>query len=224
MTNRIITILSSFLLFLVLTPVALAHVIVTPSSAGVASYQTFTVSVPNEKDTAVTTIKLDLPKGLHSVTPNVKPGWSIDVIKSGDAATAIMWSQGGIPAGERDEFRFSAQVPSHTDTLQWKAYQTYADGTTVSWDQKPDPKIPEDKREELEQAGKGPYSQTAIINDLTSASDSDQQTVRSRQTKQADQAFTLSLLAIVLALVSLVLQVRREIDEQAKRLPTKKAR
>jgi uncharacterized protein YcnI len=224
MNKRIITIFSSLLFFLILTPRALAHVVVTPASAGVASTQTFTVSVPNEKDTSVISLILDLPRGLQDVTPNAKPGWTIEVTKSGDFATKITWIQGEIPIGQRDQFLFSAQVPPAAGTLQWKAYQTYADGTTVSWDQKPDPKMSDAKREELEQQGKGPYSQTRIINDLTGSPQTKSQTVLGSQTKEADQAFTLSLLAIVIALSSFVLQVRREIDYQAKRLPRKKSR
>jgi len=49
--------------FLVMAPTALAHVIVQPNQVGVATFQTFTIGVPNEKETSVTALKLLLPDG-----------------------------------------------------------------------------------------------------------------------------------------------------------------
>jgi len=143
-----------------------AHVVVKPSQAGVASYVTFTVSVPNEKDVPTTEIKLLLPEGLASVTPTVKPGWKITVEKdkSGNA-TALLWV-GSLPAEFRDDFTFSAQVPAKAGDLAWKAYQTYKGGVVVAWDM--DPKDPSAKDPEvLEKTGKGPFSVTKVVDDLT---------------------------------------------------------
>jgi hypothetical protein len=46
----------------------------------------------------------------------------------------LIWMNGSIPVGQRDDFVFSAQAPADESTLVWKAYQTYADGTVVAWD------------------------------------------------------------------------------------------
>ena len=83
--------------------------------------------------------------------------------------TEITWTGGSIPAGQRDDFFFSAQVPAKESSIQWKAYQTYENGDVVSWDQNPaDLKnMTDDEKEEAEKTGKGPYSETAIINDLS---------------------------------------------------------
>lgn len=143
-----------------------AHVVVKPNSVGVGSFQTFTMGVPVEKDEATTSLRLVMPEGLEYVTPNVKPGWSIDIKKDGQGVdakvTEIIWSQGSIPPGQRDEFLFSAKAPATAGELHWKAYQTYKDGTVVSWDVNPKEKVTSDD----DHAATGPYSVTTVGDDL----------------------------------------------------------
>jgi len=139
--------------------------VVKPSQAGVASFVTFTVSVPNEKDVATTEIRLLIPDGMANVTPTVKPDWKIAVEKDkAGAVTAISWV-GSLPPGFRDDFTFSAQVPAQPGEVAWKAYQTYKGGAVVAWDV--DPKDPAAKdHEALAKTGKGPYSVTKVVDDL----------------------------------------------------------
>ena len=176
---------------------ALAHVVVHPNEVGVGAFQTFTVGVPNEKDNPTIALRLLIPEGLGSVSPNVKPGWKIDIKKTGDGdnakVTEIDWTAGSIPAGERDDFLFSAQVPAQASTLSWLAYQTYQNGEVVSWDQQPKTNMTDSQREEMEKTGKGPYSETKIVNDLASASLAPVQT-------QTPRAVNTSLLVSIVAL------------------------
>ena len=79
---------------------ALAHVVVTPNEALTGAYETFTTSVPNEKDIPVTGVRLVIPDAIESVTPTVKPGWEIQTKKSGDKVTEINWT-GGTIAGKK---------------------------------------------------------------------------------------------------------------------------
>jgi uncharacterized protein YcnI len=140
-----------------------AHVTVKPNQAGIATFQSFSVGVPVEKDIPTVGLRLVVPAGLEYVTPNVKPGWRIAVKKDGtgeDAkVTEITWTGGTIPAGQRDEFAFSAKTPATPTAINWKAYQTYRDGTVVAWDQ--DGATIDETAENV-----GPYSTTAIIDDL----------------------------------------------------------
>jgi len=198
-------------LILVGTP-TWAHVVVTPSQAGVGSWVTFSLSVPNEKDATNTQLKLLLPAGLKSVSPTVKPGWKVAVEKDASGSPqAIVWSNGGIPAEFRDDFTFGAQVPAEPADLAWKAYQTYADGQVVAWDVDPADPSSHDA-EALEKTGKGPFSVTKVVDDLTSggamkrvpaqggpASDSLSSTI----------ALAVSITALVVGVVALVRR-RRE--------------
>jgi uncharacterized protein YcnI len=123
--------------FLVFGQAVSAHVTVKPAEVPTSGFQVFTVSVPNEKALATTSVKLVVPDGLKHVFPTQKPGWNIAVERAGNTADgevqAITWS-GSIGVGLRDEFSFSAQAPANQTTLQWKAYQTYSDGVVVAWD------------------------------------------------------------------------------------------
>jgi len=150
---------------------------------GVAAFQDFSLGVPSEKDASTVSVKLMLPPGLNFVSPVVKPGWTIQVKQGpippgmtppvamdGDVATSIPseidWTGGNIPAGQKDIFVFSAQVPAQAGELDWKAYQTYSDGSTVSWDLGPKDPQPKDDKGNPDFSSKGPYSTTMVMNDL----------------------------------------------------------
>jgi len=167
---------------------ASAHVIVTPSSVGVASFQTFSVSVPTEKDVPTVSLKLVMPDGLNEVVPTVKQGWQITTKKNGDQITEIDWTGGSIPVGLRDDFTFNAQAPPNPTQLHWKAYQTYADGSVVSWDAKPN-------GSDDATGNQGPYSITEVVNDLTPAKTA---------ASNSNGPYILSTAALALAIVALV--------------------
>ncbi len=177
---------------------ALAHVVVKPNTAGLAAFQSFAVGVPNEKDVPTVAVRLVIPEGLKHVTPNVKPGWKIDVKKSGtgeDASvTEISWTGGSIPAGQRDEFAFSAQVPATETSINWKAYQTYAGNLVVSWDQAPVENQTQEEKDKMHAGNLGPYSSTKIVNDLAPVEQSTNTTPESSSNSQLKMAVTLSLI------------------------------
>ncbi len=106
---------------------------------------------------------------------------------------------GIIPAGLRDDFTFRAQVPAKSTKLVWKAYQTYADGTTVAWDQKPAAGHDE------ESSTSGPYSVTKITNDLTPAATASAGAKSSSNTG----SLALSLLAVIIAVAAFSRQSRK---------------
>jgi len=146
---------------------AAAHVVVKPAKVAVGDFQTFSTSVPNEKDVLVTSIRVVVPEGVAHVTPTVKPGWEISTKKSGDTVTEITWSNGAIPAGMRDDFTFSAQAPAKQTTLHWKAYQSYEDGSTVAWDKSAEGDAHD------ESGTSGPESTTAVVDDLSEPTSGD---------------------------------------------------
>ncbi len=176
--------------------IASAHSVVTPNQAGVASFTNFSLGVPSEKPQATVSVRLLIPSGLKFVTPFVKPGWTIAVKKDGDNVTEIDWTGGSIPAEQKDQFMFSAQVPSQPTTLAWKVYQTYKDGSVVSWDQ--DPAKTGDSDDDS--AAVGPYSTTQIVNDLgTGASSTDLEKQQKHSTTTARVSLAVSVLAALLA-------------------------
>ncbi|HSX58000.1 MAG TPA: DUF1775 domain-containing protein [Candidatus Saccharimonadales bacterium] len=194
-TKKIVTAAATSLTLLFLTTqTVFAHVAVTPSEVKVADFQTFSVSVPNEKDVAVTGVRLTIPSGLKEVTPTVKSGWTIETKKSGDSVTEISWTAGSIAPERRDDFSFSAQAPEKETTLSWKAYQTYADGTIVSWN------LAEGAEEK--EGVSGPASETKVVNDLSNSN------TNSSSNSQLTQWVAYG--ALLLSAVSLALALRKK--------------
>lgn len=188
---------SAIFIFLLISysSIVSAHVVVKPDEVGVAKFQTFTMGVPNEKDNPVVSLRLIIPDGVTSVTPNVKPGWTIEILKKKDSdnVSEIIWSSGLIPQDQRDDFLFSAKTPSTPTTLQWNAYQTYSNGSVVSWDQA-------SGNDEDESENKGPYSETKVINDLASTVQNTQvSNISSNYNTYLVVSVGLSVLAILLS-------------------------
>jgi len=197
MIKRVVTGLFTSVMAISLIPVAaFAHVVVTPAQAGVAEELLFSVSVPNEEQDAVTNLKLTIPAGVTDVIPTTKEGWVITTKKDGDTVTSITWSDGMVPAGQRQDFTFSAQVPGKATDINWKAYQTYADGTLVHWDQKP-------AGSDDANGDAGPYSVTHVVNDLNPAP------TKNTQSNSDVLAISLSAVAILLGVVSILMSRRR---------------
>lgn len=206
--KKLITFTSSILagLFL-LTSTASAHVTVQPSEILTADWQTFTVSVPNEKEATNTGLKLLIPAGVEHVTPTVKQGWNITTEKEGEGEEAVVksitWRGGNIPSGFRDDFTFSGKTPDKAGELQWKSYQTYADGTTVAWDlSESDQPKKADGSPDFSKSG--PYSITKVASESTQAPTVATATQTTDTKSQwalyiAGVAAVLSLLAIFLA-------------------------
>jgi uncharacterized protein YcnI len=179
--------------------VASAHVVVKPAEVETATFQTFTTSVPSELKSPTVKVRVVVPGGVKHVTPTVKPGWTISEVKDGEGENAIVkeitWSGGEIPSGQRDEFSFSAQVPAAATTLQWKAYQTYGDGTEVAWDKAPAASKGSDDE------GVKPYSETKVVDNLSNTGAAT--TAAAKTDDKSSIAMPLSILAIVLSVLAL---------------------
>lgn len=187
--------------------VAQAHVVVRPSEVATASYQTFTVSTPNEKDIPTIRVELHLPKDIESATPTVKPGWTISTTAADDGETmqSIIWENGSIPEGQRDDFTFSARTPDKASKLEWKAYQTYADGTVVSWDEAQSDNHGHSDR------NSGPLSVTQVVSETEAAKALKQaQADSDTATANAQRATLIAFAAIAMSLVGLFFATRKQ--------------
>lgn len=210
MQNKITFVLSfvALALLFAISPMPIfAHVVVQPSTVGIATFQTFTMAVPTERDIPTVGLKLLIPSGLHEVTPTVKAGWTITVTKNDSGVTEIDWTDGQIPPEQRDEFSFNAQVPSDPTTITWKAYQTYSDGSVVSWDMNPS---------KIQKGEEGtPFSTTKVINDLQPTPPMGQM-----NSQKTNISLVLSIVAIVIA--SIAVSVARRKAHVVKTKPRKR--
>ena len=131
---------------------ALAHVTVNPGTAEQGSWTKVTFRVPNERDDASTTkVVIELPTDHPIAFVSVKPvpGWTVKADKTklptpvktedgeiSSAVTKITWTGGKIEPGQFQEFDASlGPLPTDTDTLVFKADQTYSGGEVVSWNE-----------------------------------------------------------------------------------------
>lgn len=183
------------------SPVA-AHVTVKPGEAPTAAYQVFTVSVPNEKDIPTVSVKLLLPETLTNVTPTKKAGWEVTVEGSQAATISLAWSGNEITDGLRDEFTFSAKTPDSPTELQWKAYQTYADGTVVAWDQA----VSEDGHD----SASGPFSVTNVVTELANSPAQSTEQAIADAIASADRALYVGIVALLVGLAATFLATRKQ--------------
>lgn len=194
MNKKFFASIVSFALFS-LPVIASAHVTVKPAQVGVGSYQLFSISVPSEKESSTVGLRLFIPEGLESVTPTVKPGWQIISKKSADGKiTEVRWASitGYVPQDMRDDFTFSAKVPAQETKLIWKAEQSYANGEGVAWTLDPAAEQPKDHDGKNDFSKSGPYSVTAVVDDL-----------KGEEKKDFSPAF--SAVAVVIGIISLTL-------------------
>jgi uncharacterized protein YcnI len=201
--KRLLALLLASATFLSLGGSVFAHIVVKPGDALTSSFQTFSMSVPNEKDSPVVDVKLLIPDSLQFVAPTVKTGWTIKVEKEGAGEEAkvksITWSAGSIPADFRDDFTFSAKTPDNAGDLQWKAFQTYQDGTTVSWD-----KDPSSVMGDNDAAPSGPFSVTKVAADTADA------TPARKEKNDSNFALPLGITALALSIVALGVATRKK--------------
>jgi uncharacterized protein YcnI len=195
-------VLTLFLSFLSIPTVVLAHSTVSPSQASTSKYETFTLSVPVEKDVPTVAVKLLIPDSLDKVMPFVKPGWKINIKKEKvgevEKITEIEWIGGTIPAGQKDVFQFTARTPQTDTNLIWKVYQTYSGGEIVSWDQ--DPKS--------ESEIKYPYSETKVSESLPPT---DNKVIPADTNKQVtDIKSYINILPLLISFIALVVAYRKK--------------
>lgn len=187
---------------------ASAHVVVRPAEVVTAGFQTFTVSVPNEKNIPTTSVELLIPEGLNHIAPTQKSGWIVSTETEGDGEEArvvsITWRDGEIGIGLRDEFTFSAQVPDTETELQWKAYQTYKNGVVVAWDQ-------ESEGGHDTHGDSGPSSVTNVVS-VTEADKAVEKAERAAADALAagNRSFYIAVAALALALVGAFFALRRK--------------
>jgi periplasmic copper chaperone A len=144
---------------------ASAHVTVNSDHAVKGGYATLTFKVPTEEDNANTTkLEVDFPADhpFASVSTQQKSGWDIAVVKAtlatpltnddGQQVTervaTIIWtaknSDAAIHPDQFDTFPISVgPLPTDTDTLTFKALQTYSNGDVVRWIEQSAPGGPE---------------------------------------------------------------------------------
>jgi uncharacterized protein YcnI len=174
---------------------ASAEVSVTPAVVRIGAHGNFTLGVTSEKGMATTMLRLVIPSSVSNVKPNVKSGWATEIDASGGRVQSLIWKGGIIPADHQDDFIFGAQVQNGVGEIPWRVYQTYEDGSVISWNL--DPQAIPSGYVGAEQSAMGPYPITRIADDISASA-------ATQLGLWADPqiGFFLSLLALVFSLIS----------------------
>jgi uncharacterized protein YcnI len=139
----------SVLALVVLAGPAGAHVTVDPSSAPKGSDAVLAFTVPNEMDNARTTkVVIAFPADHPILDATTEPiaGWTARVehtrlskpVTTDDGTfneyvSRVTWTGGSIGVGQFQQFKVAMGLPDDTDSLVFKALQTYSNGQTVRW-------------------------------------------------------------------------------------------
>ncbi|MCA1984819.1 YcnI family copper-binding membrane protein [Nocardioides nematodiphilus] len=208
---------------------ASAHVTVNPNTATAGGYTKLTFRVPTESDTASTTkvavyFPADHPFASVGVKPH--PGWSFKVsdqklktpISSDDgqvteAVSRIVWTAdsaaNAIKPGEFEEFDVSVGPLPDSGSLEFKALQTYSDGSVVRWIQdtvagQDEPEHPAPVLTIVQSAATNPSSaaSTAASGPDSSSATSAKPTTVVTEKDSSHTPMVLSIIALVLAVVA----------------------
>jgi uncharacterized protein YcnI len=120
-------------------------VVAAPGEAKAGSYSAIAFRVGHACGAGDTTLKLrvEIPDGVASARPQPKTGWTIDIEKSGDRATAVTWS-GRLPDDQFDDFPLLMKLPAQPSTLVFPVIQSCEKGES-QWIEIPDPQRPDEK-------------------------------------------------------------------------------
>ena len=137
MKKKIVSLLLTVFALFLFTGAAFAHVKVFPEqTVQGADDQVFTVRVPTEKAIPTVKLKLKVPQSVDIDGVEPVTGWTASFAKDDSGKiTAITWTatNGGLAPAHFGEFHIIGTVGDQATSLDWKAYQTYQDGSVINW-------------------------------------------------------------------------------------------
>jgi uncharacterized protein YcnI len=175
-----------------------------------------TLSVPNESKTQGTkTIELVFPASpkLTTATAADANGFTATVKKdSAGAVTSITWTGGTITGEDEKSFPITlGAFPADTKTAEFKALQTYDDGTVVRWIEATPAsgEEPEHPAPVLYVKGEAPHEDAADTGGAVTTQHEDSDSHDDGMSTVAIVAIVLGVLILVALIVFLVMRSRR---------------
>ena len=90
-------------------------------------------------------LSVDIPAGVRGAQPMPKPGWRLEVERSGAEATRVTWTartpEDALPDAYYDEFVLVAKLPAQAGPLYWPVRQVCNEGRQ-DWTEVPQPGQP----------------------------------------------------------------------------------
>ncbi|MEY8754264.1 YcnI family protein [Peribacillus frigoritolerans] len=196
---------------------AYAHVTVKPSSSAPEAWETYTIKVPVEKETATTKVTLKVPEGVTFESYQPVPGWKVTTEGDNDGhVKTVTWAatDKGIAAGQFQQFSFVAQNPKEETKVAWDAFQYYEDGEIVEWSGEEGSDLPHSVTEitvapkaDAEPADHG-HEDEADTNDSTTP-DNSKDAATTEDDGNQTLIITLAVISLILSIVALFAALRK---------------
>jgi uncharacterized protein YcnI len=198
-------------LVLVVASPALAHVTVSPTESTADGFATLVFQVPHGCEGSPTTsLSIQIPPGVVSVKPQVKPGWDLSIEEGtlpepvdyfGETLTegvlSVTWSGGSLEDQFMDQFGMSVKLPPAAgETLYFPAVQTCSEGEHA-WIQIP---VQGQSAEELEEPAPAVLlSAGEETTDSTTTS-----TVSAEEDEPSSSSDSMAMVALVVGALGLI--------------------
>ena len=117
-------------------PIAAAQVSISPRIVEPADLARFAIQVANATDTAIVTVRVEVPEALAILGVDVPPGWTQQQVTATDSTPpAIEWAGGRLGQREFQEFAFFARLGANVrrTTLFFPVRIGRADGSARDW-------------------------------------------------------------------------------------------
>ena len=104
---------------------ASAHVVATPNTAESASFHTAFRVGHGCDGSPVTTVRVQIPEGVHLVEPDPVPGWNVEVRRAvGDGqgfgrVVEVAWVGGNLPDGQVQLFGLGFRIDHQAPEVLW---------------------------------------------------------------------------------------------------------
>jgi uncharacterized protein YcnI len=198
--RKIFTLFIMLMLFTCLfTGLASAHVVVFPKEAVQGSYEKFTARVPSEKDVPTIKVEIKIPETVEISRTMPLAGWTSVLTKDANGKViSVLWTTtaDGLASTEFGEFSMQGKIDKAATSIVWKAIQTYKDSSIVEW-------TGDEKSEHPASLTKvNPASANTAV-----AADGD---LVSNAATSSGLPLYLSIAAIALALLALIITLRRK--------------
>ena len=157
--SRILTVTAVMAAMMLMASPAWAHVTVTPGEVSASGYSKLDFSVPHGcEEEATNSVAIQIPAGVVSLTPQVVPGWEIEMVEGPlaepvelhgemvtEGVTQVTWTGGPLASNHLEVFGLSVRIEGTPgDTLYFPVVQT-CDTSEAAWIE-----IPTEEGEELD--------------------------------------------------------------------------
>ena len=109
---------------------AQAHITLEARQAPADSYHKAVIRVPHGcKDSPTIRVRVRIPEGVTGVKPQPKPGWKLDIARSGENVSEVGWGGGSLADEHYDEFVMRVKLPDRAGaTLYFPVVQECRQG------------------------------------------------------------------------------------------------